>query len=178
MSVSWFVGFRCTDLTTGQTKQFQFRDKINSFKTKDERKKAGKILSAELLRLLADGWNPFIKEVEPTEKQEIKTLKELIDDCVLLKCATLRKFSQKGYKHAAKYFLLWLKNKGMSHIFPNHFTKAMAVEYMDSLLKRGFNALIFWQVRGVLCIPCFFQGYLFLFRKQLLCRLTLFFSFP
>jgi len=89
--------------------------------------------------MLEAGWNPFTKEAETPQQQEVKTIKQVIDDCVAMKCATLKKFSHKVYKHVSKYFLIWLEKKCISYLFSGSFTRTMAIEYMDMLAMKGYN---------------------------------------
>ncbi len=140
MKVKWFVAFRCTDKTTGHTQQFQYRDKINSHKTKQERMIAARALSSALSDLIKSGWNPFEAEVQTGEQLEIKPLVQALREVLEIKRATFTPKSYISYNDILKQFTGWLKKKHLDIVYPDHFTNQHIRNFLDYCLTEWGNS--------------------------------------
>lgn len=145
LSQKWFVYFDFTDYGildedgNFKTVRKQYRNKLNSYKTKTERTKWGNALAAMLKAKLEAGWNP-IRGVDPTQErqtatiQEQVTIKEAILRVVALKQKSGKAKSIRNYKDISGMFLQWMEQNGYANLPLYKFSKNMGQSYMDYLL--------------------------------------------
>ncbi len=128
----WYVHFRFTDPGSGIRKQFRFKKGINYFHTLDERRREATALKKELSSLLKDGWNPFKNEVD-----EQKSIGDLCHMMWEIKIAELEKESIRTYIYKYRFWVEWLKNKGLYNLSPGEFTTSHAFQFLDHCTVSG-----------------------------------------
>lgn len=79
MAKPWFVAFSFTDVSTGMTKRFQYRGKINSKKNRKDRLREAISLRDALTVMLDDGWNPFNGNIEAESEAKFLPLVDALD---------------------------------------------------------------------------------------------------
>lgn len=134
---SWFVYFDFTDHLTRTTVRKQFRGQINRIKKKDERKIRGTALRLFWKDELQAGWNPFVDD-DCKKMPSNYSIVEALEMVLKLHLPTLKKKTKQTYTYVVKLFKGWLTENNMSHILASKFPKSACINYMDSLITKGY----------------------------------------
>lgn len=127
LSERWFVFYYYLDPETGKYRRFKeyVSEKIL---TASGRRDRGHDLVKTINRKLRQGWNPFA-----VQERKYTTLMAAVDAMLAIKKETTRKRTYGTYKSLVKKFKLWAQ-KNNHHLKPvDHFSRHMAMEYLDYL---------------------------------------------
>lgn len=138
MDKVWFVSFRFFNPETGKYKQFQYRGTLQDAPTRAERIQEGKSMVQAYTDLLAEGWNPFIKEDDKINKQA-GLAKDEIFELVELRKPIIRKTTHTAYKYVARAFCNWLRQECKYDILLTAITRKHAQAYADHNIQKGLS---------------------------------------
>lgn len=133
MNKEWFIYFRWTDHLSGKRFSFKKRADLNSIKHSKDRLRAANKLAEIYRKRLEDGWNPLTEDTE--KEQERKTLIEFLNEVLSTKATVLKKKSYHKYDKVLNLLIEWMGKNNYKHLYPQNFTKAMALGYLDFLLS-------------------------------------------
>jgi integrase len=139
MDKIWFVSFRFFNPDTGKYKQFQYRGNLQNILSRAERIQEGKSMAQAYADLLAEGWNPFVKETDTVNKEAGLT-KDKIGAFVERKKTAIRKTTYTAYRYVTRAFCEWLRKECRYDILLASVTRKHAQAYADYNIRRGLSA--------------------------------------
>lgn len=110
------------------------RIKVGRINNSKERQKYANALIKEINSKLYAGWNPFLEESAAKGFVKLTTAIEIFYNA---KSKELRPDSLRSYKSFTDTFLLWMEKKRQTEMFSVNFTRANALEFLDSKYETG-----------------------------------------
>ena len=139
VSKIWYVWFYVY-LPDGRRKMHKFRAGINKFKSFTQRTKEAAALRAAVEYRLKNGWADELIAAEGFRQEKDTTLIEHLKKIHEVKSVTLRQRSARSYAGHLDLFCEFLARTRRKNILPEDFSRSAAMEFMDFLMLKKYNA--------------------------------------